>query len=275
LDADGPNVRVIRIQRQDSVNRVRELDPQKVREIWKDPLLRYSNVLDGLFHDAVVLCESDSDCRFYAAVMDAIREANPDQLRPDIMFTHCGGKTRLPMVVRALQALDVKIRVVTDFDVLNSDQPLRGVYEALGGLWSEIQKDWCGVKESIEQKKPELNADEVRKDIESILSRTTGSCFPSSAADEIRQVLNRSSPWSMAKSVGKSFVPSGDPTQKCDRLLSTLSAKGLHVVEHGELEGFDKSVGGHGPAWVNSVLAKNLLTDAHLEPARLFVKGII
>jgi hypothetical protein len=43
------SVTVVRLVRDGSVNRASVLRPQELREIWKDPLLRYSNVLDGLF----------------------------------------------------------------------------------------------------------------------------------------------------------------------------------------------------------------------------------
>jgi hypothetical protein len=65
-----------------------------------------------------------------------------------------------------------------------------------------------------------------------------------------------------------------DPTKACERLLTTLRASGLHVVEVGELEGYARSEGGHGPKWVNAVLAKPLATDPELEAARSFVTNL-
>jgi hypothetical protein len=88
-------------------------------------------------------------------------------------------------------------------------------------------------------------------------------------------VLKKSSPWAIAKEVGKSYVPSGDPTKAADRLLGALRRLGIHVVEVGEVEGFVRSVGNHGPAWVNEVLAKDLAADPELESARMFVADLI
>jgi hypothetical protein len=51
-----------------------------------------------------------------------------------------------------------------------------------------------------------------------------------------------------------------------------LRAAGLHVVEVGELEGFVRTVGGHGPRWVNEVLKRDLASDPELEArGNLFV----
>jgi hypothetical protein len=71
-----------------------------------------------------------------------------------------------------------------------------------------------------------------------------------------------------------SFVPPGDVTQACQRLMEVLRRTQLHVVPVGELEGWCRSVGGHGPSWVIAVIEKNLASDPELEGARRFVKAI-
>jgi len=270
LDANVPNVRVVRIQRSGTVNEVKELRSNDIRTLWGNPLLRYSNVLDGLFHQKVVVCESDADCRFYAALLDANYESRPNDLKPDIMFTHCGGKDRIPVVVRSLCALGVTTCVVTDFDVLNDEIPFRPIVESLGGTWSNLHKDWSLVKNKIEEKKPELSGEEVREKITSILAKVPQGKIQKSTVQEIEKIIRRASPWSYAKENGKSFVPSGDPYSACERLLLECRKRGLFIVEVGELEGFARTVGGHGPAWVNHVLGKSLTTDPELRDAREF-----
>jgi hypothetical protein len=47
------------------------------------------------------------------------------------------------------------------------------------------------------------------------------------------------------------------------------------VVEVGELEGFVRTEDGHGPKWVNAVLARELGTDAALEEARQFTLRLV
>jgi len=272
LDAETDRVKILRIQRDGTVNHIKELNDSGIKSIWADPLLRYSNILDGLFHKKVVICESDSDCRFYAAVMDAVFSGDSGDTKPDIMFTHCGGKDRLPVVIHALSKLGVPVAVVADFDVLNKENPLRKIYESLDGEWNEISTDWNRIKKAVEQKKAELSTDEVKKDITVILESSEGKIFPAASRSNINKVLKQSSPWAIAKGVGKSYIPSGDSTQSYDQLNTKLKSKGLYVVEYGELEGFVRSVGNHGPKWVNDVLSKDLLSDPELSNARDFVK---
>jgi hypothetical protein len=195
--------------------------------------------------------------------------------RPDVMFTHCGGKARLAVVIRALREVDVPVRAVADFDILSEEQPLREVIEALGLAWSDVAGDWKLVKSAIDGKKPELSTTEVSEKIHSVLSRISEATFPGKAKDEIQSVLRRSSPWSNAKDVGKAFVPPGGPTKACERLLRLFRGSGLYVVEVGELESFVRSEGGHGPKWVNAVLGRDLLGDPELETARTFVQELM
>lgn len=275
LDARTKRVRIVRIQRKGNINHIRELDSDGITRIWGDPLLRYSNILDGLFHEKVVICESDSDCRFYSAILDALFDIRKDAPKPDFMFTHCGGKDRLPVVIQSLSKLGVPVIVVADFDVLNSDLPLKDIFRNLGGDWEEVKSDWNIVRSAIEQKKPELPSQDVVSEINKIITGITDKIFPPSASKEITAVLKKSSPWSIAKSVGKSYVPSGDATQASDRLFNKFLQKGLLIVEVGELEGFDRREGNHGPKWVNNVLIKDLLNDPGLEDARRFVTRMI
>ena len=275
LDSESPDVKVIRIRRNGNTNSVRLLSNERIKELWGDPLLRYSNILDGLFHESVVVCEADADCRFYAAVLDAVMSGRADDTkRPELMFTHCGGKARLSVVIRALREVDVPVRAVADFDVLSEQEPLKSLAEALGLDWTEIEKDWRTVKTAVDSKKPDLNADDVKKEINSLLSSINTPIFPPKAKADMQAILKRSSPWAHAKLVGKAFVPSGDPSKACERLLTKLRISGLYVVEVGELEGYARTEGGHGPKWVNAVLTRDLATDSELETARKFVRDL-
>ena len=47
------------------------------------------------------------------------------------------------------------------------------------------------------------------------------------------------------------------------------------IVEIGQLESFVRSVGNHGPKWVNDVLGKDLKSDPELEDARKFIWQVI
>ncbi|ANQ52772.1 ATP-binding protein [Flammeovirga sp. MY04] len=274
LDADIENLKIVRIKREGDINKISTLNNSEIKELWGDSLLRHSNILDGLFHSKVVICESDSDCRFYSAVLQSLYE-NDSNISPDVLFIHCGGKHRVSSIVKSLKKLDVDIISILDFDVLNSQNPLKDIFTECGGDWSVIENDWKQVKTSIDAKRPELETEDLKKEIIPILESTTERLFPKSKIKEINSLLKRVSAWSHAKQSGKFFIPSGNPMQAYQRLILELEKVGLLVVEVGELESFVKSIGNHGPKWVNEVLSKDLLNDPELLEAREFVKKII
>jgi hypothetical protein len=275
LDTQSDRVRILRIQRNNNINPIKELDNSGIKKVWGDPILRYSNVLDGIFHNKVVLCEGDGDCRFYAAIMDAIMDSSGDTHREDIMFLHCGGKAKMPIVVNSLRNLDVPVHVITDFDVLNNKKPLKEIVEALGANWNSVESNWNVVRKAIESKKPELSSIEVNKEIKEVLDSIQEGMFPTEAKKKIQSILRRSSPWSVAKNVGTAYVPSGTPTVAYNSMCGELEECGLFIVPEGELEGFARSIGWHGPKWVNGVLERDLAHDPELEIARKFVRKII
>jgi hypothetical protein len=92
---------------------------------------------------------------------------------------------------------------------------------------------------------------------------------------EIRDITRKASAWSEAKTIGDQFIPAGEATQQYQALSQKLQAQGIFIVPLGELEGFDKTIAGHGPAWVGGVMQKDLAKDPALEKARQFVSLVV
>lgn len=274
LDSNCDNLKIVRIQRDGNLNRINILDNSDVKEIWSDSLLRHSNVLNGLFHSKVIICESDSDCRFYSAMISSLFDGTTS-IAPDVLFIHCGGKHRIPVAIKALRKLNVSIKVITDFDVLNDINPLQSLIIELGGNWDEYKADWQLIKTEIERKRPEYLTSDFKQEIDRIFSETSERILPKDKVKKIESLIKKTSAWSEAKEIGKQFIPSGNATQAFDRIQSKLKVIGLFVLEIGELECFAKSIGNHGPKWVSDVLQKDLKNDPELEYARQFVSQIM
>ncbi|CRK83022.1 ATP-dependent nuclease [Neobacillus massiliamazoniensis] len=275
LDTNSKNVKILRIQRNDNLNQISLLNNEDLKEFMQDPLLRHSNILDGLFHSKVIICESDSDCRFYSSIFNSIYD-DAQLTIPDVMFIHCGGKHRIPLIIKALKKLNVDISVITDFDVLNNINPLQIIVNNLGGDWNSVSSRWQVLKSRIEQIKPELETKHVKQKIYEILETTHEVVFPQRNVIEINNILRNTSAWSLAKKSGKSFIPAGDAFGAFNEINEYFKNIGLYIVEGGELESFVRSIGNHGPKWVNEVLSsKDLSNDPELEIAREFVKKVV
>lgn len=274
LDAGSARIRVVRIRRDGTVNYPNELDSAGVRSIWDDSLLRHSNILDGLFHERVIVCESDSDCRFYSAMI----ESRTKQARraPDILFTHCGGKHRISKVIGALTKLGVPTSAIVDFDIFADKAVLEGIVNALGATFSSFEANWKLVNDAISAKKPELDVDDLKREIDKSLASVESGAVPDRVIKDLRRTIRRTSPWALAKGLGLPFVPNGAAFNSCESLLKDLQQIGLFVVPVGELECFCKPIDSHGPAWVSTVLETyDLESDSHLSEARDFVDQIL
>ncbi|MGB4777156.1 ATP-dependent nuclease [Microbacterium sp.] len=249
-------VTIIRLRRSGHVNEAAVLDDAAIKALWADPLLRYSEVLDGLFHDAVVVCEADSDCRYFAAVRDHLfPDGGGKGRRPELLFTHCGGKARLPIVIRALRAVNVPVLVVADFDVLREPTNVRAICDAMGGDWSAFATRHGVLTAALNQGARVPSRTAVR---EAIIDRLgeANEALNSKDFEDLRRILRVESGWDRVKAAGLSGVPQGDPAKAASEILAELADLGVLVVPVGELERFEPSIPGHGPGWVNEVLSR-------------------
>lgn len=217
LDAgESAGVTVLRLTRDGNDNRIHELPPAEIARVWGDPVLRYSNLLQGLFHRRVVICEADADCRFYGAVLDVLSQEQNLRSRSDnTLFVPSGGKQRVASMAKALGALGVDTWTILDFDVLRQRDDLRTIVESLGHGWSET-----------------MNANYVR----------------------LAEAVNQGQLWPTVKHQGLSGVPAGQANAAAADLVSALRHIGIVIVPVGEMEDFDKSSALHGSAWVTAML---------------------
>lgn len=267
---------VLRVTRQEDVNHFAQVIAEDIETLWSDPLLRYSNLLEGLFTDAVVVCEADSDCKYYSAIRDAVAESDtqPSEERrsPDILFTHCNGKHRLHVAVSAMRAASVPVLVIADFDLLRECHVIERLVLACGGRFEgNLKQDWKIVSSAIDNdiKAPSLPF--VKEEVAKTLDRFSGSTLTSQQAAEIRDLVKADSGWDKVKRAGLAEVPAGQAYRAAERLLSNLGKLGIHVVPVGQVESFVPQVDGHGPAWVANVLEQSLHKAPTSDTARKFL----
>ncbi len=231
LDA-SESVTIVRLQEEDNVHTATVLLAEKVKDLWRDPLLRYSRILDGLFHDGVVVCEADADCRFYESVLDVLVDechaAGSDVRRPELLFTHTGGKQRLGVVVEALRSLRVPVRVVADFDVLKNEEILKPLTETLGGDWGSMRHNWSVLTSSIEEEAKPLRTNYLRQEVRRILDHASEPCPTAPELSELRDLLREESGWEKVKRGGIGAVAAGDSDKSLSKPAGpTLCARHL------------------------------------------------
>lgn len=277
LDASAPTT-LVRLTRDGLVNNAAVLDAAQVKQLWSDPLLRYSNLLDGLFHDAVVLCESDADCRYYGSVFDALYPEEPADngtRKPQLLFSHCGGKARMPAVVESLTAISIPVVAVADFDVLNDAALIEKLVVALRRDFEPMRENLKLLSAALENEGKPVSKLGMQEAVQNQFDQVATPTMAKKDVERLRSVLRVDSGWDKAKRAGVGAVPQGAANKACTELLEQLQAVGLLVVPVGELERFVPAVSGHGPSWVTEVHRQSLHEDPENEPPRKFVRAMV
>lgn len=252
LDVAPKRLKIIRITREGNTNSFAVLDNDNLRKLWADPLLKYSNIMSAIFHKNVVLCESDSDCKMYSLVDEALKQ---EQNRySETLFVHCGGKQRMAKVVLALRSLEIDVKLIPDLDVLNDEATFKGITDSFAIDQNLIQGKYRIICSDIGNKHKNVNRESAKVDIDRILDSSSSEYLTSSEIERIRSVIKTESGWKAIKEYGVSGIPQGNASKAFAELDATLKNHGIFLVPVGELENFVRTVGGHGPAWVNKVL---------------------
>ncbi|MEV6287118.1 AAA family ATPase [Kribbella sp. NPDC051770] len=262
---NGATNREIKIIRLSPDHSLSVLPNTEIEHLWRDGLLRYSRMLDGLVHQGTVVCEADADCRFYAAAMDARISADHD-----VHFTHVGGKARMPEASLKLRKLNLRPAVIVDIDILNDDTLVKRLIEASGGDYSDIKDDLAIIQKEVEKKASIPTARAFKEAARPIMGRADASRIDDAEASAIIDSLKRDSGWKAVKASGlRAFK--GDPLAAIGRVLQHLKHHGIFVVPVGEIEGWEPSVSGHGPSFVAKVLESGLhrTPSAHAPKAEL------
>jgi energy-coupling factor transporter ATP-binding protein EcfA2 len=225
-------LRLIRLQREGTANHVKELSRQRTTAIVKDTLARYSGVLGGIFYQHVIICEADADCLFYNSILTA--KAVSGDRNPDVLFIHTAGKHRMAQLAETLRELDVPVSVIADIDLLKEKNTFANLVEKLGGKWAEIDSHFQAIKQSIETRRPPLNAEQVAGLVHAALKGAGGTAeFPKATESEIKRIFKSLSPWDDVKRAGRSALSKGQTVKHFDESTNARqSGSGLFLLEN-------------------------------------------
>lgn len=237
LDANrNRGVKIIRLTREDDGTRSsRVLASDRVEKLWSDPLLRYARFLDGLFHQGVIICEADNDCRFYEAVLDACIGKGVEH---DLLFTHVGGKGRFPLALADMNFLGVRTAIVGDIDVLNDTSALEKIVKAAGGEYARIASNVKVVQEQVRGMGGGATVLQVKNRVKDLfLQHPDKSSISSAERKSIVDVLGGQSGWDRVKTGGVRSLKGAAPSAALS-VLEYLRSIGIFLVPVGELEGW-------------------------------------
>ncbi|MDP9936864.1 ABC-type cobalamin/Fe3+-siderophores transport system ATPase subunit [Paenarthrobacter nicotinovorans] len=267
----GVDVSVVRLSRSEGTPKASQLDAGQLRALWTDPVLKYTNVLDGLFHRLVVLAEAEGDCAYLAAAVDCDDRTEGPLPRNEILFIPTGGKDGMAKVAAALTAVDVPVVAAPDLDMLSDQKKLQTLVEAVGGNWTDdMAKLWRLATVDLNARREPAKVSHVLDAIVATLNGKRDAQFsPEDKEAVLAQLRTQGSPWAAVKDHGMSAFK-GSARKAAGALLELLEDAGVVLVREGELERLAPEIEARkGPGWLQASLAEgqqcNQTTQAHVD----------
>lgn len=255
LTAARDRIKIVRITRNEDENHIKKLEDTDINIIWNDPIMRHSNMLDGLFYEHTVLCESDSDCQLYSLILEYEKEQAGQ--RSDTLFIHCGGKGRMHLIIKELRALGIDYRVIPDLDVFNDRILIRRIVENSGGNWAAMQEDYDILFAEMNMPDGTMNPDEF---MDALRQKIANRGITDISKTEAKKIGNDAkdlldNQWDKLKKQGEDYIQDQRIKEALGRLITELNRLKVYPVKAGELENFIHIPGmQHGPGWAMGVI---------------------
>lgn len=270
LEGTRGNVRILRIRREAGSNHVAEAAPEIIRDLWEKPELRYSNALEGIFHEQTIICEDDSDCRLINSIADHLA-AQSEALWQDTAYVPTGGKHGIPKVAGVLRQIGVPVKAIFDIDLLSEQSLVQSVVEAFGGQWDEVKPLWIRVDAAVRAGNKIKKPPQIKDEIISLLNNSKSDELPKG---DVIEAMKQVKSWNEVKRYGVRGIPKGDAQRDYGALRDKLEEMGVYLVPVGEIENFCPEIGSHGPKFVTKLLSSIALGDERLSELRCFVERV-
>ncbi|WAU82563.1 AAA family ATPase [Streptomyces sp. Qhu-G9] len=253
------DINIVRLTRPNmGPTRAHQLPTQALRDIWQDPVLKYTNILDGLFHRLVVLAEGEADCRFYAAALSEREEAGTTESFPasEVLFVPSGGKANLKKLTSVLKAVQVPVVASPDLDVLNNRETLKSLVKAFGGDWHRLEILYNTAVSRFRQPPDRVNIGTVLAALKGSAEGREGEQFTAAVRREFTEQMRlKGNPWEDLKNYGTRAFR-GQSAKAAEELLAALDEIGIVTVRVGELEHFAPTLDvSKGPEWLPAALS--------------------
>jgi ABC-type cobalamin/Fe3+-siderophores transport system ATPase subunit len=216
----GAPVNIVRLTYRGGIPTARVLVNEDIVPLMRNPLLRSTGVLSGLFYEFVVVTESDADRAFYQEINQRLLRYKPELGIANCLFINAQNKQTVKTIIKPLRELGIPAVGIVDIDILkDGGQVWTGFLES--SLVPELEhQSLANLRNAIKQK-----FDDSRKN--------------------------------MKRDGGVEILSDGDK-EAANNLFDKLAEYGIFVVRGGELESWLPNLGatGHGPAWLIAIFEK-------------------
>lgn len=216
------------------------LSSDAVKRLWSDAAIRSSRLVDGLFATATVVCEGDSDARFYSAAYDAF--LGERDRSPDVHWMHLGGNSRILSTLALLRSLGLRAGAIVDFDFMFDRRDVSGLFSKADGSLERVMDLIFRLADDAVGGASSLTAGALKSVVREIISRPNGSAVTDEEKESIRRAVREDSGRRSLKRSGYRAL-TGDGITRSRELMEQLAEVGLFVVPCGELESWEPTAG--------------------------------
>lgn len=216
----GTPINIVRLTYRDGVATARILPSADILKLMRNPLLRSTGVMAGLFYENVVVTEGDSDRAFYQEINERLLQYKPEWGIPNCLFINAQNKHTIHTILRPLRELGISAAGIVDIDVIKEGGTVWTSF-LKGGFVPEAEHAPLGtLRASMKQKLEETGRDMKRE--------------------------------------GGIDLLNGTDKEALSNLFDKLDQYGLFTIRAGELESWLKSlnVNGHKSEWLLKIFEK-------------------
>ena len=230
----GTPISIVRLTYKNEVATARVLPSDEIIQLMRNPLLRSTGVLNGLFYEFVVVTEADTDRAFYQEINERLLKYKPEWGIPNCLFVNAQNKQTVRIIVQPLRQLGIPAAGIVDIDIVKDG----------GNVWTNLLKS-AGVPDMLHQS------------------------FATTRI-AVKQAMEASGK-DMKRDGGISILEKKDK-EAAQNLLDQLESYGIFVVPGGELECWLKQLGAtsDGATWLVSIferMGENPDSPDYLKPA--------
>lgn len=272
LETGSSRVKIIKIDRAENKNKFNLIDNDSVAEIANDKNLKYTSILDGLFYNRLVICENESDCKFYSAILENLDLT----IYQNTLFSAVGGKHQFKKVIPLLNKLNINYSVIADIDLINNADNLKQLVNSIeNDCYNKIESTHNKfITEFEEGMNSSVKTQEtIKNEINQLFNKEK--YLPESTAKKIKNLLKDISSFKLLKDGGKSILPQGECITLFNQINDFLKEHNVFILECGEIERFVPEIDGHGNTWVEKTFNKYQdINDHAYDEARRFIKSV-
>lgn len=232
------DVQIVRLTRRDRRFSSHLVPAASLADAVSRPTVRAEAVLDGIFAQAVVVLEADSDRVVYQATWETLL----GEFRTDIHFSTVGGTGGIADTCRLYRTLRIPVAVIADLDMLVDREKMKHVMDELvadAALRKTLLDEAKDLAEEIRNLPPTMSVHEVVNELIELQSAPMDWANNEDVALR-RRIVRLAHSLDRMRRLKKQGA-SGFPeflAARIRELLPKLASQGLFLVPVGELEGW-------------------------------------